>query len=840
MVLSLAEISSENINGIGGKAKNLFLLDSNDFQVPDWVVIPYTELKQNLNKTVQEVLNKLPEVDFYAVRSSAIGEDSEQKSWAGQFESYLFVTPDKLEEKILAVQNSINNERVNTYRDEDEPIQMSVIVQVMVDADVSGVAFGINPVTGNRKQSVINAVFGVGEGLVSGELIADQYLIEDGKVQANVAEKQRKAVVASEGGLQYSDLPVEFRKKQVLSEKQLQEISLKLKKLYHITGKYTDIEFAYKDDNLYMLQTRPITTSNQIPDTSCNYSIWDNSNIIESYPGLTGPLTFSFIVKMYERVYIQMLELFGVKAKTIHQNKYLFTNMLGLIYGRVYYNLYCWYKVLSLLPGYSLNAAFMERMMGVKEKFVLDDYENKSKLKDLVSVFRMLWGLYRNIRKLPKNTKKFEKHFEQVMQEFWEYNLEELNPNELLKIYRQLEDELLSKWKPPLVNDFFAMIYFGLVPKMIEKNAGKNAVYLQNDLLCGANDIVSAEPARLINEIVAHVKSNPDDLEFFKNQTSKEVWQYLNTKEDSKSRLLVQKYLHKFGDRCVGELKLEIKTYKQLPENFIEILKTHINNSENKNKTDSKAIRLDAEKEIKKAFRGKPLIRKLFMHVLRKARTLVSNRENLRFRRTQAYGLVRDIFLALGKRFYAENLLAHPDDIFYLTINEIFDYIEGKALNVNLKNLVQLRQNEYLEYNKIQEIDKRFKTYGVPYLGNNFKNDKPLEEKGTGLKGIGCCAGRVKQRIRIVTDPVKAGSLNGEILVTASTDPGWVTLFSSISGIIVERGSLLSHSAIVSREMGIPCIVGVTNALSTLTEGDWVEMDGTTGQINIVESSKTE
>jgi pyruvate,water dikinase len=323
-------------------------------------------------------------------------------------------------------------------------------------------------------------------------------------------------------------------------------------------------------------------------------------------------------------------------------------------------------------------------------------------------------------------------------------------------------------------------------------------------------------------------------LNTFLKYPAKEIWLYLNNQEKSKTKTLIHNYLKKFGDRCIGELKLETKTFKQQPENLLEIIKTHLRSPQSSRNQDSLSLRKAAEKEIGKAYKGKPIRKKFFMHVLHKSRTLVSNRENLRFRRTQAYGIIRDIFLAIGKRFMAENLLEHSDDIFYLTISEIFDFIEGKAVSVNLKMLVEMRQKQYLQYNKLQEIDERFKTYGIPYQGNSYLNDKKLEQNKQSLKGIGCCPGSVRQKIRIIKDPLQAGALNGEILVTSSTDPGWVTLFSSISGIIVERGSLLSHSAIVAREMGIPCIVGVTDALKTLNDGDWVEMDGKTGLINIV------
>ena len=120
------------------------------------------------------------------------------------------------------------------------------------------------------------------------------------------------------------------------------------------------------------------------------------------------------------------------------------------------------------------------------------------------------------------------------------------------------------------------------------------------------------------------------------------------------------------------------------------------------------------------------------------------------------------------------------------------------------------------------------------YHANDFFSTGKVEVIEGDLKGVGCCPGQVRARVRVVLNPGEVRSLEGDILVTSSTDPGWVTLFPSASAIIVERGSLLSHSAIVSREMGIPCIVGVTGLLKTLKTGDWVEMDGSTGVIKRV------
>ena len=113
-----------------------------------------------------------------------------------------------------------------------------------------------------------------------------------------------------------------------------------------------------------------------------------------------------------------------------------------------------------------------------------------------------------------------------------------------------------------------------------------------------------------------------------------------------------------------------------------------------------------------------------------------------------------------------------------------------------------------------------------------------INDNNGDLKGIGCCPGVVKARVQVVHHPSEVADLNGDILVTASTDPGWVTLFPNAGGILVERGSLLSHSAIVSRELGKPCIVGISNLLNQLKTGDWVEMDGSTGNVQIISTNE--
>lgn len=849
---------------IGGKARNLSLLNSFGLNVPEWLVIPaetFHELTPEYIKksnNSEEFLNfidsvKLSEnllteisdffkdVQFLAVRSSAIDEDGENKSFAGQFESYLFVTKYTLEEKIKAVWKSAFSKRVEVYKNSDnEKGQnlIAVIVQRMIPAEVSGVAFGINPVTGNRKEKVISSVFGLGEGIVSGELDADNYIVSGGSIAETLALKKFKIVQDESGGTKKVELNSELSQKSSLEKKYIVEIVETLENLHKKNGKYQDIEFAVSDGKLYILQTRPITTLDKLPDPQGKYIVWDNSNIIESYPGLTSPLTYSFIVKMYDGAYRQLLQLLGVSQDTIDENAMQFSNMLGLIRGRVYYNLYSWYKILSLLPGYSINAEFMEKMMGVKEKFELDDYKKLSKFHDYMRIIYMIFNMLYNLKVLRRETLKFSAHFEFVMQEYSKIDFDNCRAEEIMNHYRRYEKTLLSKWKPPLVNDFFAMIFFGSLQKMITKYKIEGDD-LHNKLLSGAKDIISTEPARRILEIAKAINSKDTTKQLFLEKSESEILQLLKLPENAEISTLVNSFISDFGDRAVGELKLETITYKQQPEDLIKVLKSYTGNDFSSNKRSENAgdMRTDAEKAVKKAIGGKLIKSYIFSKVLSKTRTLVSNRENLRFFRTRGYGMVRKMFLAMGKQFYNEGIIENERDIFWLTQDEIFNFIEGKSVNTNLRELINYRKAEYSKFELEEAPAERFSTFGTVSYGNTYKAKQQITETDDNIKGLGCCPGIVKAKVRVVMNPNEIEALNGEILVTSSTDPGWITLFPSAMGILVERGSLLSHSAIVSREMGIPCVVGITNLLQKVKTGDLVEMDGSSGIVNIIEKS---
>ena len=854
------------VSSIGGKAANLYILKKEGFNVPDWVVIPrevlaeklpadifssndYDLMRKHINEIdipssfIEEIISKFSGTRHFAVRSSATDEDGGDFSFAGQFESHLYVQKHNIADKIKAVWLSAFSERIASYRKTNNlpPSRgIAVIIQQMIDAESAGVGFGINPVDGDRNAQVISVVYGLGEGLVSGELDADTFTVKDEQIESSLSTKKHFFRIHPKGnGTEIAEVSFEKQSMPALGNAHILEISEILKKLQILYGKPQDIEFALFEDKIYLLQSRPITTLGKLPDKRGQFIIWDNSNIIESYPGITSPLTFSFILKVYEAVYRQFCGMMGVEDTEIEKHSNTFANMLGLIEGRVYYNLLSWYKLLALLPGYSLNAEFMEKMMGVKERFELPPGEKTSKFKEWTRIISAVFKMIGNLRSLPKQKRIFTQDFNTTLKKYENKDFSKATADELMYFYMDFEQTLLKKWRAPLVNDFFAMIYFGTMQKLSVKYIKSDNPNLHNDLLCGAKDIISTEPVKRILVLANMIRMNTEALNLFTKENESQILEELQKDQYKEINSKVQEYLRRFGERCVGELKLETITYSQNPEAFIKILKSYALQSDELPESSGYDVKLrkKAEEIVNKALRGKFLKKWIFKYFLRGARNLVSDRENLRYERTRAFGMVRKIFSSMGKQFYSEGLIEAPRDIFYLKKEEIFDFIQGTSVNRSLKDLISLRKKEYGEY-EAKITSERIRTYGIVYHGNDFATtaSSTITEDGD-LKGIGCCAGVIRAKVRVVRDPSEVAHLGGDILVTSSTDPGWVTLFPSASGILVERGSLLSHSAIVSREMGKPCIVSISNLLQILNTGDLVEMDGSTGIVKIIEKA---
>jgi len=845
---------------IGGKGVGLARLECLVSSKTDWRVPPWFAITTDAFRTVMtdKLVGKSPsecasiirsisipgalreevereferlETNSVAVRSSAVSEDGAHASFAGQLESRLFVTRDLLWEAIREVWISGFSDRALEYarRHRAEPDAVAVIVQCMIDAEIAGVSFAIDPVNGNRKAVTISSVYGLGEGLVSGELDADTYTEVSGIIEARIVEKVYAIRAAPNGGTRTENVRTELRNTSSLSDAQVISISSATRAISRTIGSPQDIEWAIDaTGQCYLLQARPITGLEHLPDMTQTRTVFDNSNITESFPGITLPLTFSFVRDVYSEVYRQFVRVMGVHERDIANQPETF-RMLGYFKGRIYYNLLSWHGVVAMLPFYNVNAGFMEQMMGVKERLATPA-PPKSRARSLARMPRLIFDLLRRYRGIARDLERFHTQLDAMLAPYESRDMTADSSHELAGHYRALEHGLLRNWTTPIVNDFFVMIFYGLL-KALTKKWISSEPGLENDLLSGEGGLISAEPGKRmagLAEAIRRVDGLADELDTL---APSEIVARLHQEETVLPLLTM--YLQRFGNRWMEELKLETITPSEEPALLGEIIQGTLREQPRSNKSD---IRVTAEAKMRAALKRSFFRRRLYRYVLRVARERVKGRENLRFERTRAFAVVRNIFLSIGLEFAREGILDEARDIFFLTKEEVFSFIEGTAVTIDLRSLVNSRKSAFALY-ALEHVPDRFETYGIASFGNEFKSMTTTEPAGDILAGLGCSAGSVRGIARLVRNPKSPGDLRGTIMIAERTDPGWAPLFSLVRGIAVERGSLLSHSAIVARELGIPCVVGIPGLMNLLHDGEPIEIDGRAGTVRKCEDS---
>lgn len=812
---------------LGGKGAALKALENSYAHIPAWFPISETE-----NLSDEDILQKAESLnaEYFAVRSSGAKEDGAEHSFAGQYQTKLYVPCSGLLEAIQEVKESNKSAHLTTYKETQgisDNTSPTVLVQKMLQPVSSGVAFSQNPMTQDEGSVLISALWGVGSALVSGDGDADSWTVKAGQIHSRtIADKEffhQPDADAAEGtsSVRQSE---EKRNLPSLSDDQVLEVaalSLLCEKYF---GTPQDIEWAYEGETLFLLQSRPITT---LKKEEGELTVWDNSNIAESYSGVTSPLTFSFAERAYEHVYREFCKMLSVPEERIQQHDAVFSKMLGHVQGQVYYNLNSWYQVLALLPGFSINRSFMEQMMGVKEPMPEEIVEKiiqqtqTSPLQDGMNLLQTIGGLVSAHRSLSPSIASFYVRLERALSTGMEAYT---TPEELVSHYRDLERQLLKQWDAPLINDFLAMIFYGVLGKLCAKWFDDPS--LQNTLLLDCGEIISAEPPKRMQEMAQVLRESPElqGQIVATNEVREREGLILSHPQLG---ALYTSYLEKFGDRCMEELKLESKTLIDAPAPLIDGL-IALAQSPRRSSVEEKPFDVDG------LVSGLSLLkRKVFSWVLRHAREKVRNRENLRFERTRLFGRVRQIMLALGRNYTKAGALPSPFAIFFLKLEEALEY--QKVLENTAETLALVEERELKQETFLTPPD-RFQTRGEirPELfAQTDETVEPLDE----LQGVGACPGMVKGRVRVLRSPKDATLKMGEILVAQQTDPGWVVLFPSASALLVERGSLLSHSAIVAREMHIPCIVSVPKITSQLKTGDLVQMNGNTGEIQVLERS---
>lgn len=810
-----------------------------------------------------------------AVRSSGLDEDSAQNSFAGQFSSYLFQRGiDAIADSIKKCWASGFSARALSYRYERglglEKISIGVVIQKMVQADRAGVAFSRNPIRAlDRDSLLIASVFGLGEGLVSGYLESDSYDVSRSKrtIKAELVTKDQAFRRSSDGGLKIESVDSLLHKASSLADEEVLKIADLCLDLEAKLGAPQDCEWAIEDQKVYLVQTRPVTSLP--PDTyfesshrGVSATLWDNSNIIESYSGVTTPLTFSFASRVYRQVYIQFCEVMGIPESWITEREDVFRNMLGLIRGRIYYNLVNWYKLVLLLPGSANNKSFMETMMGVKqglkpEVAKLFEFVNHPPRYSISQKITLLVSTYLRFKRIDTLVGEFNRNFVETYEDARNRPYRTYSFDQLVEEYHRLEDRFLKRWQVPIINDYLCMIFFGLLKKLTEKwvARGDEGGSLQNDLLCGQGDLESTEPTKTLMRIARVVDlGDKETREWFLKQKPADAWAELVTEakagRSASKRAeiyhLFENFLDLYGFRCINELKLEEKDLHDDPSFVVGSVQSYVRTGSydiEKMEARELEIRGKAEKILEEKVSGPKLA--IYRWVLNETRRAVRNRENLRFARTKVFGVARKIIRAMGHCLKNLGFLRQESDVFYLTIEELIAFNEGRTVTLDLATLTELRKKEFLSFDKTQPPPDRFLLEGavgvsLPYGQvlaelDLLRSERPKSDDPNVLIGTPCCPGVVEGVVRVVKEMKDAEGIAGEILVTERTDPGWVPLYPSCSGLLIERGSLLSHSAVVARELGLPTIVGISGGLmKKLKTGDRVRVDGAKGEVRIL------
>jgi rifampicin phosphotransferase len=851
---------------VGGKAWNLLRLRSHGFPVPRFWVVPRQAFdaaievegcRDTLDRAlpgeaaadpqaaaraaavIGEAISRcgvppallaalndaLPADRLFSVRSSAVGEDSGQHTFAGLLDSVLNVPRSEVAAALIRVWASAFSARALLYRQRKglalEETAAAVIVQEMVPAATAGVLFTRDPVDGAQRL-VITAGYGLGQGVVSDAVETDTYRLrwQGGELSRELRMKRSRvvAVDARRGGTHEELVPLPQAGRPALRRSQLRRLARLGRDVERALGRPQDIEWAFDArGRLAVLQARPIVSG---PPRR----LWDNANIVESYPGLTLPLTFSFARRCYRRTFARAAESFLVLGEARPPAE-VYDRLIGLMGGRVYYNLRAWYEMFSYLPGSEAYRAAWDRLMGVSAQSAPRARPDRpTPPRTLVTSLAILL-VVRSLRP------RFFRRFDALRERHAEAGRDEATAEEVLATFRAIEEAAASFWHLTLQNDFCALKYHQWLARLVERRHPGGDPALLNALVSGSDSVESVAPVRSLLLLAERVRADPAGRELFARHDDDAVWAILaGEARFAPLRDAFQRHLREFGDRSVGELKLETVTFEEDPARLVGLVRHYLGlgltAAELASQCAAPAARAE---ELRKQSPGGWLERWAFRFVRDRARAAIRAREDMRLARTRLFGMMRRLFRRLGRLLWEQDLLESPSDVHYLTIEELLDLVEGTGVTRELNGLVALRRAEYAAYAEAP-APARFETAGIPQPP---RGPAPDAARGSSraLQGTGCSAGIARGRAAIVLDPERAVAGRERVLVAPSTDPGWVFLMMSSAGIVVERGSVLSHTAIIGRELGIPTVVGAAGATRLIPDGAAVHIDGDTGDV---------
>ena len=832
-----SEIDEVDLSRVGGKGLNLGKLTRAGFQVPQGFCVTTDAYLSSVQDLSEQNANSIKDLalapalvaEIYgayenlqpaevAVRSSATAEDLAEASFAGQQDTFLNVKPDELLDALKACWASLWSERATVYRETqgiaDEGLAMAVVIQEMCEADVSGVLFTVSPF--NQSASVIESNWGLGESVVSGAITPDSFQVsrETGKALEKTIATKREMVTAD--GV--SEVPTEQQNVPSLTDAQLgklTELGLRVENYY---GQPMDIEWALADGEFVLLQARHITTSpssitsaesvaqrrqtetQRLKTCADPYgTVWCHHNLAEVLPAPL-PMTWSIMKK-----FMSGIGGLGEAYRSLgfYPSKRVDSEgILDLICGRIYVNLNREAELhFEGFPfAHDFNALKQHPQQAMYAQAVPDITRSRASfwLKLPLHVVRMSKAEMR-LRQCRSDfdhvlTAEVFPTFQSEVEAECEVSYFDLSDVELIKKFETWCTKTLDDFAPKaltatLLAGFSLQRLEGALQKCTDETTAKS---IASRLISGLSGNLTVETNTKLQQVAA------GDLELID-------------------------FLKDYGHRAVDEFELaqprwrEDATYlEQIVASFASVGRI-CHPGTLKPQTEQ---RESAEKELAELVKDKRGLRKQIESELDFTRRYMPFRETAKFYLMLGYEQIRRALLELDCRYELDG------GIFYLVPDELQQLIDRKE---TFGDVIARRKMERELMLQIEMPDVIFSD-ALEQIGAPM-----VTEAAETYRGVGVSAGVASGKARVLLKPSEARPSDRDyILVCPSTDPAWTPLFLHAAGLVMERGGILSHGAVVAREYGVPAVANIPNATRYITDGQMLHIDGNTGTVSIL------
>jgi pyruvate,water dikinase len=770
------------------------------------------------------------------VRSSALGEDGEAASFAGQLDSVLDVEAGPtVAAALLTCWASYWSERVLAYQ-RSRGLRlggMGVVIQEQVRPAFAGVLFTANPdrASGPADDLLIEYCPGHAEALVQGRVDPGRVLVS--RAGLGVRPLAAPALDRAEDGKDHAPPPAAFV-----------DLARACLALEASCGVPQDVEWALDGGGrLWLVQARPITTANR------GGALWSNANVNENYPGPVSPLLYSIARTSYYHYFRNLGLSFGLSEARVAAAEQPLRHLVGAHGARLYYHLSNIHAVLRAAPFGERLAEYFSAFTGAEPPE--PGRRRGAGWRAWVEAGRIVLRAPRLFRNLPGRVAAFEQAVADFAGRTAPEKLAAAPRPALLEALRGFLDIRFHRWTGAALADAAAMISYGALRHLLRREfpaADESA--LHNTLLKGLADVVSGQPIAELWRLSRAVRADPDVAAGFAGPDSDALLAALGQRPElSAFGAALAEYLDRWGFRRSGELMLTVPSFREQPGPLLDVLRAYAaldGPSPDERLRQQQEERAAETGRVLGVLRGRrlwrclpwPTVATVVKRLLPWCQKAIALRERARMSQALLYARCRDIALAIGGRLEAAGDLDRCDDVFLLTWQEIDELLSGCALFPHhVRDLARLRRTAHAQEGARKPPDV-FRLPAGEYLpaGGGAAAQAGAALDGTeALTGVAACGGQVTGPAVVLADVTECGRLApGDVLVTRQTDPGWGPAFPLIGGLVLERGGMLSHGAILAREYGIPSVVGVRDAARRIRPGQVVRIDGDRGVVHLV------